>query len=50
MKIISEKDAIMFLENTLYVPRKDYLPKYKIKHNHWIKEIIKLLEYHKNSK
>jgi len=40
------KEAIMFLENTLYfcIGEEDDMPEYQSKYNHWVKKIITLLK------
>ena len=46
MKTKETKEAIMFLENTLYmcIRGEDDIPGYKTKYNHWIRKVIALLE------
>jgi len=43
---MNTKEAIMFLENTLYfcIGEEDDMPEYQSKYNHWIKEVISLLQ------
>ena len=46
MEVKEFKEAIMFLENTLYmcIRGEDEMPGYKVKYNHWIKKVISLLQ------
>ena len=46
MEVKEIKEAIMFLENTLYfcIGEEDDMPDYQSKYNHWIKEVIFLLQ------
>ena len=46
MEVKEFKEAIMFLENTLYmcIRGEDEMPGYKVKYNHWIKKVIALLQ------
>ena len=40
------KEAIMFLENTIYmcIRGENEMPGYKVKYNHWINKVIALLQ------
>ena len=46
MEVKEVKEAIMFLENTLYfcIGEEDDMPDYQSKYNHWIKKTINLLQ------
>ena len=46
MEVKEFKEAIMFLENTLYmcIRGENEMPGYKVKYNHWIRKVISLLQ------
>jgi len=46
MEVKEFKEAIMFLENTLYmcIRGENEMPGYKVKYNHWINKVIALLQ------
>lgn len=46
MEVKETKEAIMFLEDTLYfcIGEEDDMPEYQSKYNHWIKKVISLLK------
>ena len=44
IKNVEVRKAIEFLENILYAGEEDSMPDYQIKFNHWVKDIIILIE------
>ena len=46
MEVKEIKEAIMFLENTIYmcIRGENEMPGYKVKYNHWINKVISLLK------